>query len=604
MRKTTLASLATLLLTASGASANPWANYDWATNSYVSQQPGMAETYRAPAYPSERQVLQTSPTAFQQPANQHGNGSYENALFGQYTAGAKAYGEPEAVDQNGIQPVSCPSGNCQSQSYSMAPMMASPSPQMSYGHPPQMGYASGCYSNGACGNGACGGYADVNPMYVNNCYDTTCNTCYAAPARTYAINVRKEALFLNRIDNFNDAGVILDGPTPWTVNDAFGDDEATAWRIGADILFGDPCADWQHGVGFVYGDYGSYETSQSGELPLGIAFDASTKNVPGFVNTSCFFLDQSTFFSSVARAASSNGEFTNEQEELEGLGPDPLPGSGSETFDLPTYRADYRSDLDTIGVDFVLARKSKRLRFGVGWRQWTLNESSLVGITGPLHATDLAFANGLGRAPGAINNGIEHQAFVYNGFGNGADAGFTYIGPPGAEDGIDAQEVDPITGAAIDNNGATDGVGPDTIELLSAHQAANRLNGINFSVAGQVFSQGRFDVLGTMNLGVYHNQASGAVAERVTELTGNGSAYGRGFTDNQDVVSFIGSAGLEGGYWVTDWARLFAGYEVMFINGVALAPEQESGLGNSDYMLQHDGDLILHGAKAGVEFLY
>lgn len=606
MRKATLASLATLLLTATGASANPWANYDWSTGSFSDPFGG----YRAPAYPNEQPMIQAAPSAFNQPVMQQ-----QQAAPAQ-TAEATQVNYSQISHQYVMPPAtSGPACNCQSERYSMQPMMTAPAPQMQYQPAPQMQYsAAPQMSYGGPSYGGPVQYGEsvgdpgyLNPAYVGNeCnnYDVGYGMCGVSPSRSYTINVRAEALFFNRVDNFNDSRFILDGPNPLTLNDVAGDGSATAWRIGADLLFGDPCSDWQHGVGFVYGNYGNFYTSNTGTLPLGIAFDANTKNVPGVVNTSCFFIDQTTFFASLARVASANSDQTNEQEELEGLGPDPLPGSGSENFALPTYRVDYESDLDTIGVDFIVARKTRRIRLGVGWRQWNLNESSFVGITGPLHATDLSFANGLPRRPDTINNGLEHNAFVYAGTGNGSDPGYTYIGPVGAEDGFDGQEVDPITGAAVDNNGQTDGVGPDTIEMLSTQRATNTLNGINFSAAGQLFCYNRFDLYGGMNLGVYHNHAEGVVAERITELTGNGSAYGRGFTDSQDVVSFVGSTSLEAGYWVTNWARLYGGYEVVFINGVALSPEQEAGMSGNAYMLKHDGDLILHGAKVGMEFLY
>lgn len=531
MRKHTLASLVAFLLTTGSAFANPWATYDWSTNSF---QGGHPQTNRAPAYP------------------------------GEYPAG------PGAAS---IAPVNhcntCPTG--------VGPAVPQPTyvPAPTYGAP------------------------TLNPAYVSNdvCYGGCGTESYIpAPSRTYTVAGFAEALFLNRNNDFSNTRNIVSGPNNIGFGDVLGNDDTGGWRIGADLLFGNPCSDWSHGVGFVYGDYGSFRNSGSGEFDLGISFDATTKNVPGFVNNSCYFFDQNTFFASMARVASSNSDQTNEQEELEGLGPDPLPGSGSENFPLPTYRADYDSDIDSVGIDFVLARRSRRLRIGIGWRQWNISEQSFVGITGQLHATDLAFANTGVAAPGAVNNGLEHLAFVYDAQNNGADAGFTYTGPVGAEDGIDS--------ANFDVNGANDGVGPDTIELLSSQQATNTLNGLDLNVRGQIFARGRFDLVCSANIGVYINEASGVVAERVTEITGNGSVYSRGFSDSDEVISLIGGIGLDAGYWIKPSVRVYAGYQTVFINGVALSPEQETGMINNYYRLQHNGDIALHGAKLGLEFLY
>jgi Putative beta barrel porin-7 (BBP7) len=73
-------------------------------------------------------------------------------------------------------------------------------------------------------------------------------------------------------------------------------------------------------------------------------------------------------------------------------------------------------------------------------------------------------------------------------------------------------------------------------------------------------------------------------------------------TDSGD-VAFVGDVNLSGIYRVTDVWGLRAGYNVIWIDGVALAPEQLdfSNGPNSGKHLEEGGNLFLHGVNVGVE---
>lgn len=88
--------------------------------------------------------------------------------------------------------------------------------------------------------------------------------------------------------------------------------------------------------------------------------------------------------------------------------------------------------------------------------------------------------------------------------------------------------------------------------------------------AGYNWQCGRFglDFLG--KAGLYGNGA-----RLQTEMGDfNNTTVLRNFTDNETITAFIGELNLQGTYCVTDWFLLRAGYRILWLEGVALAPNQ------------------------------
>jgi hypothetical protein len=80
----------------------------------------------------------------------------------------------------------------------------------------------------------------------------------------------------------------------------------------------------------------------------------------------------------------------------------------------------------------------------------------------------------------------------------------------------------------------------------------------------------------------------------------------RDFTDHEDEFAFIGEVGLFCSYQVSRHMALIAGYQVIVVDGLALAPEQldftttpSSGSGLND-----NGTLIFDGARAGLRIIF
>ncbi len=67
-------------------------------------------------------------------------------------------------------------------------------------------------------------------------------------------------------------------------------------------------------------------------------------------------------------------------------------------------------------------------------------------------------------------------------------------------------------------------------------------------------------------------------------------------------ASFIGEIGLVGTYNLTPYLQVRAGYQVMWVEGIALAPDQVNSanfIGTSS--VSNRGGVFLHGAVAGLE---
>ena len=106
-----------------------------------------------------------------------------------------------------------------------------------------------------------------------------------------------------------------------------------------------------------------------------------------------------------------------------------------------------------------------------------------------------------------------------------------------------------------------------------------------------------FDVIG--KFGVYGN-----VAEQNTLLRDlNNTFIRRNFQDHTTVTSVIGEVGLNASYQVLDWLAIRAGYRFMWINNVALAPDQLNfssapGAGSTATASNH---IFLNGVSVGLE---
>ena len=430
-------------------------------------------------------------------------------------------------------------------------------------------------SGPAFGDSGCNTGVAAAPAYAAPAYAPSCNVSYA-PSRTYSSSVFAEALFLNLGGNYNHSRPIVQGANGslGPLGDTFGYDDlghfdSTGWRIGGDLLFGNTCDTWLKGVGFTYADFGGFGNSRTGQFNGGLDFINDPNNVthPGptdYAGIQNDFITNDTHFRSLRQAV-------GEQNAIDGT--NDCYHAGDEPQGLQraaTFRADNHLDIDGIGVNFIVAERCRKVQFSVGWQQYNIHNNAFAGVSGMFNQGNDANADWYAAGTAGLSN----QALT--------NAGLAHVG--GVDDGL--------------ANGAW-------LEMLSGAETSNTLNGINFGLQTRLLCCRNFDLVGGLNAGVFLNQAEARVYERYSELEDYGlSRYGRQYTQHEDVVSFAGGLNLTAGYWVNDCVRLYGGYELLWISGLALAPTQQKGLTLENYHFKHDGDLLLHGAKVGVEFCY
>lgn len=321
----------------------------------------------------------------------------------------------------------------------------------------------------------------------------------------------------------------------------------------------------------IFSDFGAWNFQKNGSLTRGVAFDEGiTGNWAG-----ANFIDLTTGFESLHAAAS--GAMGGDAEEHEGLG----PSGAFPVDDLPTYSVLYRSMLQTYELNLVTEDDQAQMQIGLGYRNLQLDETASVGIEGTLRAVDI----------GAANGGISHGALTTFG-------GLVHLG--GTANGFE----DETSNASLL---------PDTLQMFHDVRTSNDLNGAQLIFSEQIMFWKGWTIDGIGKAGLYHNQARGTVSERYIGtdpgVGGDSSTYGRTFSDSESQLAFAGSVGLQSKFPLSNHWSLIGGYEMMYIYGVALSPEQYAGVNGAtfvgrSYSIDTHGDLISHGGNVGLQFSY
>jgi hypothetical protein len=127
-------------------------------------------------------------------------------------------------------------------------------------------------------------------------------------------------------------------------------------------------------------------------------------------------------------------------------------------------------------------------------------------------------------------------------------------------------------------------------------QSANRLYGGQAGATAALFSRGGWRVDGLFKAGVYGNAAASGMA--VSQSIGPAFAAG----DRSGQVAFVGDIGIVGVYQWSDNIALRGGYQLLWLDGVALALDQIAATqvitANG---IDTKGDAFYHGALRGLE---
>ncbi|MCA8982923.1 MAG: hypothetical protein KDA76_04110 [Planctomycetaceae bacterium] len=392
-------------------------------------------------------------------------------------------------------------------------------------------------------------YQGPNPLSPADC-----------PAEAYCgpfVYFQTDYLFWTR-DSSLQSGPIIGGPDTFSFNDLSTGYEG-GYRLKAALAL--ETVEFE----FTWAEIDGWGDTLSGQLTNGVGFDTGAS----FAGAN--FINQTTFFQSIFNAASITLPGADETLEDEGLGP------VAAFADLPpSFQAEYRSSLSDMEVMAKFAPFQSRIKLGMGWRHVTLDELARATLTGTFRAVD--------NNPGA-NGGLSHAALV-----NPLGGNLTPIS--GAGDGFD------------DETGLLGGVGPDLLQLQHLATTDNTLNGVQFSLEALLI-EGEWLLLdGFLKAGVYHNDAQGRLTETYSGIANDNSVYGRDLTATGSSVAFVGQVGLGTTYRVNDYLRLRAGWEVLFLSGVALAPDQVANPLAGSYLLNNDGDLVANGGYVGLELTF
>jgi len=316
----------------------------------------------------------------------------------------------------------------------------------------------------------------------------------------------------------------------------------------------------------IYSNYGNWHDQNQGSLTQGLAFDNGTVGPWAGANS----LSQSTYFSPLAFA--STPLLGGEANEFEGLG----PNTGFPADAFPTYQTWYNSQMQAFEINVITADSSSTFQYGLGFSNLQLTETAGVAIMGEFRAADVA----------GPNNGISHASLTGVG-------GLAFSG--GSANGFQ-DEVGNASGFA------------DTLTLFRQAETRNTLNGMQAIFQQEVMYYRGIVVNGVVKAGIYHNSASGAILERYTGVDtspgGATSRYGRSFSDTKSAVAFVGTVGLQSSIPVSNHWSLIGGYEATFVHGVALAPDQNLTNNGTAYSVNANGDVIIHGGNAGLQFAY
>jgi hypothetical protein len=127
----------------------------------------------------------------------------------------------------------------------------------------------------------------------------------------------------------------------------------------------------------------------------------------------------------------------------------------------------------------------------------------------------------------------------------------------------------------------------------------NNLYGFQIGADGLIWDRGCFSIDGLLKAGVFGNHAE--------QTTGVNSGGILGMYDaSTNHTSFLGEVGLQCKYQVTCSLTLRAGYEAIWLQGVALAPGQilESNVPAGVVGINSNSGVFYHGATAGLEYSF
>ena len=260
------------------------------------------------------------------------------------------------------------------------------------------------------------------------------------------------------------------------------------------------------------------------------------------------------------------------------------------------FSTHYTSDLRDIEVNFKRRPQPGRwIRFGLGYRNFQFNELGQTRLTGTFGAVD----SGLIAVPadaGTSDQGLSNGSLT----GAGLTSIFTTTTPA---------PPTPLANGFSDGSTSAPVTAPDVLLFSSNSNVVNQLNGVQATVDFQFLESDVWELGGFAKAGVYRNAARGTITERYADVQNDKTTYSRSLNASNNGAAFAGHLGLTSRVMLRKNVRIFTAYEVIFLSGLALAPDQVRAVSNeptpgASLNLQSHGNLILHGGRLGLEILF
>ncbi len=129
--------------------------------------------------------------------------------------------------------------------------------------------------------------------------------------------------------------------------------------------------------------------------------------------------------------------------------------------------------------------------------------------------------------------------------------------------------------------------------LVGDVKTVNNLYGAQVGADAMLWQCGCFSINSLGKVGIYGNHAEQSSFSAV----GNQPEL---FSASTNHTAFIGELGLQARYQLSQRLALRAGYELLWLDGVALAPAQYANMNGID----SNATVFYHGATAGLEYSF
>ncbi|MGA2797417.1 MAG: BBP7 family outer membrane beta-barrel protein [Thermoguttaceae bacterium] len=148
----------------------------------------------------------------------------------------------------------------------------------------------------------------------------------------------------------------------------------------------------------------------------------------------------------------------------------------------------------------------------------------------------------------------------------------------------------------LDGGNLLGGVTPPVLFSFWDTNTKNNFYGFQIGADGLIVDRGCFTIDGLVKAGIFGNHA-----EQSTIAGGLGP-----FTASTNHTAFLGEVGLQCKYQATCHLTLRAGYEAIWLQGVALAPGQiaETNIVSGETGINANSGVFYHGATAGLEYSF